>query len=80
MRRNRFWRSLSVGTVLVLVARGCTRCATGVTAALAPGVKGVDPHGDGRGNASLLTQITSFLTTGVIPDVCGGQACQSDTP
>ena len=41
---------------------------------------GTDPHGDGRGNASLLTQITTFLTTGVIPDVCGGQACQSSTP
>ena len=41
---------------------------------------GADPHGDGRGNASLLTQITTFLTTGVIPDVCGAQACQSSTP
>jgi len=41
---------------------------------------GADPHGDGRGNASLLTQITTFLTTGVIPDVCGGQVCQSSTP
>ncbi len=41
---------------------------------------GADPHGDGRGNASLLTQITSFLKAGVIPDVCGGKACQSSTP
>ena len=41
---------------------------------------GADPHGDGRGNASLITQITTFLTTGVIPDVCGGSACQSNTP
>ena len=41
---------------------------------------GADPHGDGRGNASLLTQITTFLQTGVIPDVCGGNACQSSTP
>ena len=41
---------------------------------------GADPHGDGRGNASLLTQITTFLTTGVIPNVCGAQACQSRTP
>jgi hypothetical protein len=41
---------------------------------------GADPHGDGRGNASLLTQIVTFLTTGVIPDMCGGQACQSSTP
>ncbi len=41
---------------------------------------GADPHGDGRGNASLLSQITTFLTTGVIPDVCGAQACQSSTP
>jgi hypothetical protein len=41
---------------------------------------GSDPHGDGRGNASLLIQITTFLTTGVIPDVCGAQACQSSTP
>ena len=40
---------------------------------------GADPHGDGRGNASLLTQITTFLRTGVIPDVCGGKACQSNT-
>jgi len=80
MPRNRFWWSSPVGTVLVLVARGCTHSATSVTPALAPGVKGADPHGDGRGNAWLLTQITSFLTTGVIPDVCGGQACQSDTP
>jgi hypothetical protein len=63
----------------VLVARGCTRSATGVTATLEPGVEGADPHDDGRGNASPLTQITSFLTTGVISDVCGGQACQSNT-
>ncbi len=41
---------------------------------------GADPHGDGRGNTSLLTQITTFLKTGVIPDVCNGQACQSSTP
>jgi len=41
---------------------------------------GADPHGDGRGNASLITQITTFLTTGVVPDVCGGSACQSSTP
>ena len=52
------------------------------TTDLAPNgpVYGADPHGDGRGNASLLTQITTFLTTGVIPDLCGGQACQSSTP
>jgi hypothetical protein len=41
---------------------------------------GADPHGDGRGNASLLTQISTFLTTGVIPDVCNAQVCQSNTP
>jgi len=41
---------------------------------------GADPHGFGRGNASLLTQITTFLTAGQIPDVCGGMACQSSTP
>lgn len=41
---------------------------------------GADPHGDGRGNASLLTQITTFLSTGVIPDVCDAMACQSNTP
>jgi len=52
------------------------------TADLAPNgpAYGADPHGDGRGNASLLTQITTFLKTGVIPDVCGGKACQSSTP
>jgi len=41
---------------------------------------GADPHGFGRGNALLLTQITTFLSTGVIPDVCNGMACQSSTP
>ena len=41
---------------------------------------GADPHGDGRGNALLLDQITTFLSTGVIPDECGGMACQSMTP
>lgn len=41
---------------------------------------GDDPHGFGRGNALLLTQITTFLTTGVIPNECGAQACQSQTP
>jgi hypothetical protein len=41
---------------------------------------GADPHGFGRGNALLLTQITTFLSTGVIPDVCNAMACQSDTP
>ncbi len=41
---------------------------------------GADPHGDGRGNALLLDQITTFLTSGVIPDECGGTACQSMTP
>ena len=41
---------------------------------------GADPHGFGRGNVSLLNQITTFLHTGVIPDQCGGLACQSMTP
>jgi hypothetical protein len=41
---------------------------------------GSDPHGFGRGNAMLLDQITSFLSTGVIPDECGNTACQSNTP
>jgi len=41
---------------------------------------GADPHGFGRGNALLLTQITTFLSTGVIPDVCNAMACQSNTP
>jgi len=52
------------------------------TTGLAPNgpAYGADPHGDGRGNALLLTQITTFLKTGVIPDVCGGKACQSSTP
>ena len=52
------------------------------TTNLAPngGAYGADPHGDGRGNALLLSQITTFLSTGVIPDECGGAACQSNTP
>ena len=41
---------------------------------------GQDPHGYGRGNASLLDQITTFLTSGVIPNECGDAACQSNTP
>jgi len=41
---------------------------------------GSDPHGFGRGNAMLLTQITTFLATGVIPNECGTTACQSNTP
>ncbi|MDQ1460159.1 MAG: hypothetical protein QOI08_1643, partial [Actinomycetota bacterium] len=41
---------------------------------------GHDPHGFGRGNTLLLDQITSFLTTGVIPNECGTAACQSQTP
>jgi hypothetical protein len=41
---------------------------------------GDDPHGFGRGNTLLLDQITSFLTTGVIPNECGAAACQSQTP
>ena len=41
---------------------------------------GADPHGFGRGNAMLLTQITTFLETGVIPNECGATACQSNTP
>jgi hypothetical protein len=41
---------------------------------------GEDPHGFGRGNAALLNQITTFLTTGVIPNECGTTACQSNTP
>jgi hypothetical protein len=40
---------------------------------------GADPHGFGRGNAALLTQITSFLETGVIPNECGNAPCQSLT-
>ena len=41
---------------------------------------GADPHGFGRGNSLLLTQITTFLSTGVIPNECGSAACQSNTP
>ena len=41
---------------------------------------GQDPHGFGRGNASLLNQITTFLASGVIPNECGDKACQSNTP
>ena len=40
---------------------------------------GADPHGYGRGNASLVTQLTTFLTTGIIPNLCGTSACQSLT-
>jgi len=38
---------------------------------------GADPHGYGRGNASLVTQLSTFLTTGVIPNLCASSACQS---
>lgn len=41
---------------------------------------GSDPHGFGRGNSMLLTQITTFLEHGVIPNECGAVACQSQTP
>jgi hypothetical protein len=41
---------------------------------------GSDPHGFGRGNALLLAQITTFLSSGVIPNECGTSACQSMTP
>ena len=41
---------------------------------------GADPHGFGRGNAELLAQITTFLSTGVIPNECGSSACQSSSP
>ena len=41
---------------------------------------GQDPHGFGRGNTYLMTQITTFLSTGIIPNLCGEAACQSTTP
>jgi hypothetical protein len=42
---------------------------------------GADPHGFGRhNNVAGLSQITSFLDSGIIPDVCNGAACQSSTP
>ena len=41
---------------------------------------GDDPHGFGRGNTLLLDQITTFLSSGVIPNECGAAACQSKTP
>jgi len=41
---------------------------------------GSDPHGFGRGNALLLNQITTFLSSGVIPNECGATACQSRNP
>jgi hypothetical protein len=41
---------------------------------------GQDPHGFGRGNAYLMTQITTFMGTGIIPNLCGNAACQSTTP
>ncbi len=41
---------------------------------------GQDPHGFGRGNSMLLTQITTFLRQGIIPNECGAVACQSQTP
>jgi hypothetical protein len=41
---------------------------------------GQDPHGFGRGNASLLNQITTFIASGVIPNECGDSACQSNMP
>ena len=41
---------------------------------------GSDPHGYGRGNAFLMTQVTTFMSTGIIPNLCGDNACQSTTP
>ncbi len=41
---------------------------------------GQDPHGFGRGNTYLMTQITTFMATGIIPNLCGNAACQSTTP
>jgi hypothetical protein len=41
---------------------------------------GDDPHSDGRGNALLLDQITTFLSSGIIPNECGTAACQSSNP
>ncbi len=41
---------------------------------------GADPHGFGRGNTYLITQLSTFLRTGVIPNLCGSAACQSSTP
>ncbi len=43
MGRDRWrWLSLAVGTVLVLVAAGCTTTSAKVTSTLDPGVKGCD--------------------------------------
>ena len=41
---------------------------------------GSDPHGYGRGNTFLMTQVTTFMSTGIIPNLCGDNACQSTTP
>jgi hypothetical protein len=41
---------------------------------------GADPHGFGRGNSFLLTQLSTFLRTGIVPNLCGNAACQSTTP
>ena len=41
---------------------------------------GADPHGFGRGNSLLLDQITTFVSSGVIPNECGTSACQSSSP
>ncbi len=36
---------------------------------------GSDPHGYGRRDPGLITQIYSFMSTGIVPNVCGTTAC-----
>jgi hypothetical protein len=36
---------------------------------------GNDPHGYGRQTPGLIAQIYSFLTTGIVPNICGSTSC-----
>jgi hypothetical protein len=37
---------------------------------------GADPHDFGHSLSPNVVEFTTFLRTGIVPDVCGGQACQ----
>jgi len=72
-------QSLPVRAGLVLWDYGTPTPPTNNLAPNGPAY-GADPHGDGWGNAKLLVDVLAFLKSGEIPDVCGGLACQSNTP
>jgi hypothetical protein len=39
-------------------------------------IYGNDPHGYGRRTDALLSQVTTFMKTGLVPDLCNAAACQ----